>query len=346
MSKYLINPRIEIQVFSDVTFIISDEHIEYNIEKDLSENPNEADITIHNLSPSTRAKLSNSTIQSTPLVVYLTAAGKTNLIPAYRGEIDIVNSNRSHPGYETNIHCFSQKSNHRSFYFEPKTYTKGTPGTQIVNDLVKSIGLPSQINQSVLPTQPILMAQTFSGPAFPLLERFCLDHGCYCYIIDGILVISSIYLPNLTEVKQIKKTLMLETPSFTTRNDASLVEMHTTTEMITVDPFSIGKNKKKKRKEKIYNKLVVDENAGETKDKDYVEYEAIDKTINGLNFSLLCQPDIQPDDLVSLVDHVDYIGKTYRVQKVNHHGDNFGGDWTTDIETDDVDGGILEEEEL
>lgn len=337
LTRYLVNPRIEIDVVSDVRFTIKDLHIDFEIHKDLSEEPNECELTIYNLGPSTRAMLSNSLLQSTPIEVYLTPAGKAekiatplriDMVKTFRGEIDDVRHRRARPGYETRIVATSQKENHRAFMFGPKTYAKGTPASLIIADLVLAVGLTPAIDPATLPATPILIAQTLSGPAFPLLQKFCYDVGLYAYINDGVCYVTSTYSPPRPNPKFLFRAYFLESPSLTTRLDEMDIEMRTIVEATTINPFAALRKKKNKRAK------VVGAN-------DYIEYQAVEKEIAGVDYTLLLQPDLNPDDLVTPVDYLELIGKIGRIREVSHYGDNHGGDWTTEALTDDLDAGLL-----
>lgn len=344
MPKYLKNPAIEIDVKSDDEFTIKGGnnglYVDFEIHKDLSEEPNEAEVTIYNLSQSTRSKLSNSTLQSTPIEIFLTETGKSSdtketsrddMVLAFRGEIETVVSRRARPGYETRIVATSQKENHRAFYFGPKTYAKSTPISQIINDLISAVGLHCEklsTGPSAIPDTPIILAHTLSGAAFPLLRRICEDIGCYAFISDGVLRISNYNAPPVTTATQLHAVNFLETPSLTTRMDEEGIAMTTVVEMTSVNPFARIKKKKNKRAK------VVGEN-------DYVEYDACEKEITGVDYVLTCFPDIKPDDLVTVADYTELIGKTTRVREVHHYGSNYGGEWTTELFTDDIEEDLL-----
>jgi hypothetical protein len=68
----------------------------------------------------------------------------------------------------------------------------------------------------------------------------------------------------------------------------------------------------------------------------YEDFTSVDSSIPGVDFRIVLQPEINPDDLVTIVGHLDpkWAGKLYRVQAVNHYGDNYGGQWTTELRTD------------
>jgi len=67
---------------------------------------------------------------------------------------------------------------------------------------------------------------------------------------------------------------------------------------------------------------------------DYVQYEAVDTEIAGVNLELLCWPSMQPDSIIS-IDRDGYTGRKFRVKSVQHIGDTGSfTDWTTTINAD------------
>ncbi len=181
-------------------------------------------------------------------------------------------------------------------------------------DMAQSIG--------TLPTTAILQSRSFSGPVFPLLKRFVEDEGMHCWINDGILNIASVYTPTVPAPKLLYSGVVVSV-EVTSRDDALDVQMRTIAERNTVpDPFATFRPKKKKTRKKA---------AFTT----YIDYDVVDIAIPGMEMELLAQPDIQPDDVVTITDSLDYMGKLFRVREVNHFGDNFGGDWTTQLSCDD-----------
>ncbi|MCP4712579.1 MAG: hypothetical protein GY869_28475 [Planctomycetes bacterium] len=335
LSKYLVNPRIEIDVKADIPYTLRDFHMSFDIEKNLEEDENECELTIYNLNESQRAALASGNIQSLPIEVFLTPAGKAeknplggfDLVSAFLGEVDNVTSRRARPGYETVINLLSQKDNHRAFNIEPKTFKKGTPKAAVITFLAAAVNLPLKII-GTLPVDVLLLSASFSGPAFPLLKNFCRGEGLYAYITDGVLSITSSKIPPNPVPRELFKAHMLDDPNLTTRMDSADIEMRTIVESTTINPFAKVRKKKKKRSK------VIGAN-------DYVEYQAVEKQITGVDYSLLCQPDIRPDDLVVPIDHLKFLGHITRVQSVHMYGDNFGGDWNSDLKTDDLDTGLL-----
>jgi hypothetical protein len=110
-----------------------------------------------------------------------------------------------------------------------------------------------------------------------------------------------------------------------------MIEMQTVVESTNTDPFA----KVRKRKNKTQKKW----GSG-----DFVEYEGVDKLVNGLEIPLLLQPAINPDQILA-IDTDEYKGRYYRTQRVIHAGNNATFDeWSTDLEVDeyeDTGGDIL-----
>lgn len=316
----LVNPKSKIRFVGDTVLeIIGDEYtdveIEVEIEKDLDEEPNQAEIRLYNLAESSRQIISDVSNQSAPVEIHVTSADEEAYVLAYRGEIDTARSTKHQEGHDTVVRCTSQKENHRSFFFE-KTYVKGTTIDQIVNEMVEAVNLPTQISAAGgevggttilegIPTTGILMSQSFSGPAFEVLRRYVFDIGLFAYIVDGVLYISSLFEPTDPTEIEITDNMLLEQPQRTTRVDAESIEMRTvvkTTNSPLLRSRGAGKRavlvKRKKKKTKVVGK------------NDYVDYDAVDKIIPGIEFILRCQPRINPDNVLK------YNDRLYRVQSV------------------------------
>lgn len=319
------NPRIEIKVFATDTITINDRtqdidddlFIDFEIEKSLDDEPNTATLTIYNLNESTRANLVNSEEQLAPIEVYITPGGlPEKFVFAFGGEVETVRNQFANPGHETTIHCTSQQENHRSLSFSA-TYKKGVRIDAIVEDMLKAVNLPRG-NIADIPSTEILISESFSGPAFPILQRYVFDMGMYAYIVDGKIYITDSYEIVNPTITDLNPDLFTIKPEQTKRVDKMSIAMKTVTQNREVNPFAKQPRRRKKTKET----KVVGKN-------DYATYQAIDKTIEGIRFGMLCIPDVQPDDIIPYDDTL------YRVKQVYHSGStDFGGDWHTEIEAD------------
>jgi len=327
----LTNPKIEVTIRGTSDIVIDDLEMEFDISKDLSKEPNTAELLIYNLGPSLKSQISDAENQEAPIEIRITPNNSTDLVLAYGGEIQNVSNEFLDPGDVTEIYCESQKINHRAFDFDAE-YAEGTPKDSIARDLISVIGLPTG-NIADLDSSGLILSQTFSGPAFPLLERFIYDQGLFAYITDGILHITSIYEPGNFSVFKITPEMILgrSEPRKTIRNDNSFVEMKTHVESTGTDPFAKVRKKKKKDK-KAWGSGA------------YVEYEGVDKAIVGVEIPLLAQPIVNPDQIVN-VSWEGYEKKYYRTQSVKHWGESgFFENWTTTINADiydDTGGDIL-----
>lgn len=325
----LINPRCAVRIFGTEDILIDKLDIEFEIMKDLEEEPNEATVTIYNLSENTRSQTIDPASKNTPIEIYFTPFGSKDLISAFTGEIDSVVSTPLRPGYSTTLRCSSQKWQHRSLYVE-KTYSMGTPAQQIVNELVGIINMP--VTQVPPLVHPILLSHSFSGPAFQILRRFLFDFGRTAYIRDGVLMITSAYATPIPTVIPIPDSIALTSATPSERYDAVDAEMRTITETTGLDPLQkISKRSKKKYTKKAVGKPGP---AMPLVDDIHVEVEAIDATIPGVERDLLALPTLNPDDIV-LFDS----GNQYRTHTVMHSGhvSQLGSysEITTSIEADD-----------
>lgn len=329
---YIDSPLIKVVIVEDglgvLDTIIEDFDMDVEIMKDTEEEPNTATVTIYGLSKNTRTAITEMAAKYAPIEIYMTPAGDVylptgmpNYVLAFKGEIDSVHSNQLRPGYETIIQCTGQRVVYVSGYLSQKTYPLGTPKAAIIAELANATGLPLQMG--TLPGDAILLSQSFSGQIFPLLKQFCEDNGLYCWIEDGTLKIASFYMPLIVVPKVILAGAMIETPLETSRTDTVDVERRTIVETALTVPLSALRPKRtKSAKKQMFTT--------------YVANTVVDTEIPGVLFRLLAHPDIQCDDLVTVVDPLDptWLGKLFRVKSVMHYGDNYGGEWTTELETD------------
>lgn len=331
---YVINPKMGFQVYTeDITADVFDVayaadgkdglHMEFDISKDIGEDPNEASVTVYNLSEGTIGKLVAASNRSAPIEILLTESGKTDLVCAFRGEVDYVDTVFTNPGHETVINCTSQKMQHREFYIDRKTYKAGTTKEAIINDFLDIIGMPTQIE--TLPNDSILYSVSFTGPAFGLLKRFIMNEGVAknCYINDGVLYISSIAEMENPIVTEIYKSQLLAMPNSTDYKDTEAVEMKTVLENSRTEYTTANKYLKKKKRNKGKVDLTF-----------YNEYEAVDQAIKGMDFQMLCQPFLNPDDLINLPEYEALAKTIFRVREINSYGDTFGGPWNSNVSTE------------
>lgn len=305
------NPKIKIRIiteFGDLEFV--DDDVDVQIEKDLEEEPNEAMVTLHNFESDNRAAIVDAGRESAPIEIYLTPFGQTDYAMAFRGEISDAKSERPlpDPGMHTIIQCTSQKINHRAFYLEEKTFSKGTPVAAIINWMVDQVGLPKQVGS--LPADITKVAYKVSGPAFKTLKQYIFDFGLYAHILDGTLYVADFYSTQSINPYVIDQNLLTEPPEETTRTDIERIEI------ITVRQNKFGVKKKRKKRIKVKGPS------------EYRSLDTVDSTVDGIDLEMLCNPDIQPDMYISVG------GEVYRVQSVSHDCDNFGGPYRTSVSAD------------
>jgi hypothetical protein len=297
-----------------------DADLSFQIEKDLSEEPNSAEFILYNLKQDSMAMLSDAASNEAP--VYFSAGTIEDpggsVKQAFAGEIFHVESENMRPGFETRVSCLSQKRNHREFRFQ-KTYSAGTYADEIINDLVDTIGLPrgGDWQESA---ETIILSKSFAGPAYRLLQRFMFDRGMYCYIMDGMIHASFSSVAPIGQVKTLDDYTLLGDPEDVVRMDRSLIEMKTVIEVSgkLSDAFVSRATRKRRRKKKIeiYGK------------NDLVEFEAVEQDIPGKVFRMFMQPDFNPDDMFR------YNILLYRGISVEHEGSTFDGTWDTVLTTD------------
>lgn len=303
--------------------------IDIDIVKDLDKEPNEATVTIYNINEDTIAQ-----ILDMPIEIYFTPFGSTDLVRCYTGEITSQSSSLDMPGVSLKLNCSSNDWQYKAKYIDKKTYigsesgkgeTPGTSYTEIINDFVAEIGLPSRIYD--IPDGRIYLAQSFQGPAFQLLDRFVRDLGMFCHIIDGVLCISSVYDPAEPTVINITEAMMETRPREMQRTAADDVLMKTIvdTRGTGLQKIRAGKYSRQKWEKRVKKK---------DKNDDYVEYEVVDTILSGMECRTLGVPGIDPDNIVQFEGD----DNKYRVSSVHHFGSNNGEGFTTVIRADLIDG--------
>jgi hypothetical protein len=315
----LVNPKCEVKILGLDEFTIRGHHLQFDVTKDVEEDPNDATITVYNLNDSQRGLLTVSDLVDTPIELYASRTGSTELVKVFAGEIEDAKNRPMRPGHETRIQCTSQKSSHYSAYVDKLTFEAGTRAISVINALADAVGLPW--TSVKLSQAPIPFSQSFSGSAYRQLEKFCRDFGYRVFVLDGALHITSVYEPENTTARDIPAKAILSEPIPRKVIDEQLVERMSTN--VIDDMLSENYEKRKKRRKRS-------KRPGPT---DYVTYDAVDKQFEGWDFELSLQPDVQPDDLIS-VPWKTTKDKVLRVNSVNHTGDtsNFD-DWTTRLET-------------
>ena len=313
----LVNPQVKVVIFTEPEIELTEPYIEFDIEKTLDEVPNECELVIHNLNEDYQDAIALACLDNTPISVFLTGGGVEGQEPklAYTGDlVDSVTDNR-YPGVATTIRCESQFKNHREFFIQ-KSYVAGTKIDRVLRDLVDAVALPAG-NVYKFPTDEIKIGESFFGGAFKILERYAHDLGQYAYIADGKLYITDVYDPPRLESFLIEDGLLYEKPRSRIKSDRRMIQKKAIVENDLRSVRQKKRGRRRKKKTKVQGK------------NDLIEYEAVDSTIRGVDFKIYCSPQIMIDDIVQREDSI------YRVTGVTHTGDNEGGDWMTELETEE-----------
>lgn len=310
------NPEIRVRVetiFDDVWDSAEEPvrlDIDIEVTKDLSGEPNQAVVRIYNLNSDTIAILSAGADPS--IEIYYNMYGESVLTSCFLGEIVNCYTTEEHPGSVTNLICDSQRSHSRDKYVS-LNYESGTAFSLIVDALVSEIGLPVQ--SAKIPDRNMLSALSLSGPAFLNLSTLLKTAGMSCYIVDGVLYISSVFEPPVSTVVEIKKSFLTAQPQPSTRRDVRdmwyTLSLNSNAAAAAANNFTISRDKVKK----LSKKKLLDQN------KTLVQVDAVDTDIMGRSFEMLGIPNLQPDTIVQIEGDTKY----YRVQRLTHRGDNHAG---------------------
>ena len=312
----VINPEIRVRVetiFDDVWDSAEEDirlDIDVEITKDLTGEPNQAIVRIYNLNDDTVNILASG--GDPDIEIFFNMYGSTELVSCFLGEIVNCYTNEEHPGSVTNLICESQRAHSRDKYVN-LSYESGTAFSLIVDVMVDVIGLPVQ--SCSIPERSILSAATFTGPAFLNLKELLQTAGLFCYIVDGVLYISSVFEPPVATVVEIKRSIMTEQPQPTTRRDVRdlwyTLSLNNRDAAAAATSFEINRGKIKKTS----RRKLLDEN------KSLIQVDAVDTDVNGRSVAMLGLPDLQPDTVIQMEGDTSY----YRVQRLTHRGDNHEG---------------------
>jgi hypothetical protein len=297
--------------------------IDIDVTKDLDKEPNEATVTLYNLNENTISQIIDPSVKDTPIEIFFSPFGTEDLVRCFVGEIKDSNTRRLFPGIETTLTCTSSRWQYRSRYIDKKTYAAGTSYTTIVNDFVAEIGLSNRVYG--IPDDSIVLAQSFTGPAFVLLDRFVRDLGMFCHITDGVLYVTSIYEPVEPSVVHITEAIQETAPQAMERTDIGDVLLHT---IVDTRGTGLVEVKRGKRRKRLWPKKVKDLND------DYTELEAVDTILTGVECQTLGVPGINPDNIVTFEGD----DNQYRVHTVRHFGSNDSEGFSTVIQADIIEG--------
>jgi hypothetical protein len=324
----VINPEIRVRVetiFDEIWDSAEEDtrlDIDIEISKDLTGEPNQAIVRIHNLNSDTVNILSSG--GEPDIEIFFNMYGAPELVSCFLGEIVNCYTTEESPGSVINLICESQRSHSRDKYIQ-LSYESGTAFSLIVDAMVNEIGLPVQ--SCSIPNRNILSAATFTGPAFLNLREILQTAGLFCYIVDGVLYISSVFEPPLATVVEIKNSMMTEQPQPTTRRDVRdlwyTLSLNSSDAAEAAESFEINRGKVKKTSKKKQ----LDKN------KALIQVDAVDTDITGRAVSMLGLPDLQPDTVIQMEGDDGY----YRVQRLTHRGDNHEG-IVTQIQADAFEG--------
>ena len=179
----LFGPKCELHVYTEGALskygkpakkhIIKDLHMEFDIElfaaRGKKASPNTARVTVHNLAKATRDLFSEAHQGMEFMAGYGDDVG---LI--FAGQITNVLHERVDNGYATTIYAGDGVKAFETQYFG-KSYSAGTPITQILFDMCTNIGLPYSID--TLGFDLLLSGETYSGMTKDCLDTVCKDRG-------------------------------------------------------------------------------------------------------------------------------------------------------------------------
>jgi len=210
----LFDRKTELKVFAGGRqYTIRDLHMDFDILSNRKSKPNQAKITIWNLSETTRNLFSedlqgiefSAGYQTTPVLIF---RGATNNVLHVPGRVD----------YQSIIFAGEGQKEFSESVFN-KSYAKGTPLSLVLKEVSASLGLPAEIDDESV-DHVLLTGLSLSGRTKDVLDRVTADHGLTWSIQHGTTEIVKAGEPPRRDASAIvvsTDTGLLESPVLTDR---------------------------------------------------------------------------------------------------------------------------------
>ncbi|WBF77559.1 hypothetical protein A73_131 [Escherichia phage A73] len=268
---------------------IKDLHITFQLKKDNSKEPNKGYVSVFNLSDDVVNYLSINQRESLAVLLKAGYNGDEKLI--FSGTIEFVEDTFSEETRETKF-IFGDGTLNLTTATTSRSYRKGTPVNQVLNDLISDLKLPKG---RVVPfsTDTLQSSMAFTGNAAQNLENLAKNTGSTFSIQDGA-------------VYWTKEGSRFANVMFEISEEGGMVGTPT------LKQPNISKKKKKKDTKETSNK----------KEKNVKEDV-------GLTVTTLLNGAILPESTVYL--NTRYIKGFYKVIELTHRGGYETGDWVTEL---------------
>jgi len=213
----LFDPKLELTVFTtdNQSTTIKDLHMDFDVKATVDSKPNQAKISVYNLSTETRNRLKEK-----HQAVELLAGYGDDVSIIFRGTTTNVLHKKDGTGWRTDIYSGDGQKEFSENFFS-KSYSAGTTVKQIVKDMAATMGYSANTD-TVLDTDTIIKSVSYSGRAKDALDEITKDFDYSWSIQWGALEIldSSGWLSNVpTAVVLRADTGMLGSPTLIDRTD-------------------------------------------------------------------------------------------------------------------------------
>lgn len=157
-------------------YLLEHHQITFSIKKDNNKDPNQAEITVYNLSDDT-VNYINRGIRNNLAVALAVGYEGQELIMIFKGTIQWVSDTFERVDRKTVLHCLDGGINIAEARTS-RSYPKGTKVSSVVTDLVKDLGT-TEGNIHVDSTQTLSSATAMCGNTSHYLEHICksIDHN-------------------------------------------------------------------------------------------------------------------------------------------------------------------------
>lgn len=192
----LFDRKVELHVYLDVVkYVIKDLHMTFDILATRDSKPNTAQITVYNLSESTRNLFSENTTG-----IEFWAGYGDDLGMIFRGgwhkATSIFRHVQSGPDWVTEIETGDGLKEYQDTYFD-KSYSKGTLITLVISDVAAAMGLPVSLDFAGFDV--LNSGAVFSGKAHSVLDDLANEYKFAWSIQHGSVEIVEPGLPPLSD---------------------------------------------------------------------------------------------------------------------------------------------------
>jgi hypothetical protein len=178
-----------------LVYTIADLRIDFDVNLTIHPEPNNANITIYNLSSIIR-----DSIGSDYRAITISGGYDENGIQFFKGNIVKVKNRRIVNGWATEIEALDGHGDITKSRFD-RTFAAGTPVQTIIAAICSSIGIPFEMG-FIARNNTIICGTTYEGTVFKVLNRLCAQCNLKWSIQGGVLEISDKDAPVLSAMVQ------------------------------------------------------------------------------------------------------------------------------------------------